>query len=244
MLKKRKLSYLYSTLFVSIFSVPALASVNAESCHPTANSNLPQYIVGYGSLISETSKRKTVPKAGDNLPVNLKGYKRGWFLKGIPTGFSATFLGVKADKNAQINAVVFHLPDPEEIKAFDIREAGYCRLLVEEENLEPLINKKLTKAQYWIYVPQEKQMALASEQFPIVQSYVDLFVSGCLELEKNYNLNDFAKNCIATTSDWSTHWENDRLYPRRPWAYEPKALDIDKLLAAEVKETFNTIKLE
>lgn len=243
MLNNRKMAHLYGVILTSIVSLPSLAA-SPDNCHPKPDLKLPQYVVGYGSLISETSKRKTVPEAGDNLPVTLKGYKRGWFLKGVPAGFSATFLGVDVDKNAKINAAVFELPHPEEIKAFDTREVGYCRILVNEEDISSLIDKKLPHAQYWIYIPEKEQIALPSEKFPIVQSYVDLFLSGCLELGKKYHLNDFAKNCILTTSDWSPHWENDRLYPRRPWAYEPKALEIDKLLSSEVKESFNSIILE
>jgi hypothetical protein len=215
-----------------------------KSCHPPINSAQLQYIVGYGSLISEDSKRKSAKNSGDNIPVYVSGYQRGWFLKGPAVKYSITFLGVKPAVNQRINGVVFNLSDSEEILAIDEREEGYCRQLVELNSIQPLKGEPLPHAQYWIYVPEPEQIALASKQYPIVQSYVDIFLSGCIQMEKKYQLNDYARQCVTTTSDWSAQWVNDRIHPRRPWAATPEAATIDKLLSEEVPDSFNSITIE
>src|SRR5687768_16078311 len=48
----------------------------AFDCHPEINPNLPQYIVGYGSLMDESSKKRTDPSTEESVPVLVKGYKR------------------------------------------------------------------------------------------------------------------------------------------------------------------------
>lgn len=220
------------------------AGEQPKNCHPSIDHSLSQYLIGYGSLISEKSKRYTDPQAGYNIPVKLTGYERGWFLKGLPTGFSATFLGVRIKKNVKMYAAAFGLTDPNKIKAFDERESGYCRFLVKEEAIQILTQDKLPKGQYWIFVPQAEQVAEASEKYPITQNYVDLFVSGCIYLEKKYKLQGFAIGCVKTTTNWSKHWVNDRIFPRRPWTYEQNAVVIDKILHDEVPAYFNGIKIE
>lgn len=213
-------------------------------CHPVIDSTKAQYIVGYGSLISEQSKRTTAANLGENLPVMVTGYQRGWFLKGAGNGFSGTFLGIKPAIKQQMNAVIFLLAKSHQLAGFDKREMGYCRYLVKAGAMKLLSQGGLPKGQYWIYVPQASQMAVVSKKFPIMQSYVDIVLSGCLQIEKKYQLKNYAKQCINMTSDWSPYWVNDRIYPRRPWSYSPDALAIDKLLSEEVGSYFKQITIE
>jgi len=102
----------------------------------------------------------------------------------------------------------------------------------------------LVEGQARIYTNQPATIAPPSVNFPIVQSYVDIFVSGCLEQEQRFGLEGFARECIATTHDWSPHWVNDRLYPRRPFIYQPKARQIDLLLSQQVPAFFAQVKLQ
>jgi len=234
-----RLIKVFITSFVISFHAQA-----GESCHPQINPSLPQYIVGYGSLISEDSKRKSVKNAGDNIPVNITGYRRGWFLKGPVAKYSSTFLGATPAANQRINGVVFNLPDINELFAIDRREKRYCRQLVGLNSIQSLVETPLPQAQYWIYIPETGQIALANKQYPIIQSYMDIFLSGCIQIEKKYQLNDYARQCITTTTDWSQHWVNDRIYPRRPWVSTPEATTIDKLLSEEVADFFNSITIE
>jgi hypothetical protein len=69
----------------------------------------------------------------------------------------------------------------------------------------------------------------------MVQSYVDICINGCLELEALYRRakeEAFTEEFIRTTSGWNAYWVNDRLYPRRPFIYAPNATAIDKALKA------------
>jgi hypothetical protein len=76
-----------SALFIILLSL-SLPSF-ALDCHPEINPNLPQYIVGYGSLIDDTSKKRTDPSAEESVPVLIKGYKRIWAGHGNLPGVNA-----------------------------------------------------------------------------------------------------------------------------------------------------------
>jgi hypothetical protein len=73
---------------------------------------------------------------------------------------------------------------------------------------------------------------------------VDIFVSGCLEQEQRFGLAAFSQQCLSTTTDWSEHWVNDRIYPRRPFAFQPKARQIDSLLSKQLPQYFSRIRIE
>ena len=75
-------------IFLTLWAIPSLA----KNCHPKINAKLPQYIIGYGSLIDEQSKTRTDPTAQESFPALIKGYKRSWAVYGNLPGFNATFL--------------------------------------------------------------------------------------------------------------------------------------------------------
>lgn len=211
--------------------------------HPVVNLSLPQYIVGYGSLMQSEAKKKTYPEAGPNIPVIVHGYQRGWFQKGAPIGFSATFLGVIRHKSSQFNGVIFNLP-PSALYLYDKREMGYYREELSLKQLRMLSQRTIPRGQFWIYVPMPEKIASPSARYPIVQSYVDIFLSGCLEIQRTYHLKNFAKSCVDTTHDWSSAWVNDRIFPRRPFVYQPDAMQIDQILSEKMPEIFKQIKIE
>ena len=78
-----------------------------------------------------------------------------------------------------------------------------------------------------------------SVEFPILQSYVDVCVSGCLEHGE-----EFAREFIRTTFLWSPYWLNERELARRPWLHQRQYVKIDALLREEVPEYFKHRKLE
>lgn len=228
-------------LLLTLFQ-PAFASNNCN-CHPPVNSHIPQYIIGYGSLIETTSKNATDRHSGENKPVWVEHYQRGWFSKGLSDGFSTTYLGVIKSKQARFNGTIFNLPSSS-FKLYDAREKYYCRVLVTPRDIHLLTGKKLPQGQFWIYAIKPEFLAPPSARYPIIESYVDIFLAGCLEIEEKYHLKNFAAACINTTSDWSVYWINDRIYPRRPMAYQPRALTIDALLQQQIPEFFQKIKIE
>ncbi len=224
--------------------VAGLASGGA-ACHAAPDAARPQYIVGYGSLMQDESRKRTSPQAGAAHPVDVQGFRRGWFARPPLVGFTTTFLGALPDPPNHLNAVIYQV-DLDEVAATDRREASYCRASVAIAAIKSL-DKAFAPApegQAWIYVNRPQGIAPPDARYPIVESYVDIFLSGCLEQEQRFGLTGFARDCLTTTSDWSTHWVNDRLYPRRPFVYQPRAIQIDDLLHATLPKYFSSIRIE
>lgn len=216
----------------------------AADCHPLPTPGTPQYIVGYGSLMQEESRLRTAPSAKQAWPVRIKGYRRAWIAQGSPVGFGTTYLGVKANAYSTLNAALFALESDAEVSNMDAREDGYCRMAVTDEQLTMLSGELTAVGEVWIYVNKPRRVAAPSARFPIVQSYVDIFVGGCLELERQYQLQGFAEECVGSTHGWSKFWMNDRIYPRRPFIYQPNAMAIDKLLQRKLPAQFKAIRIE
>ena len=74
---------------------------------------------------------------------------------------------------------------------------------------------------------------------PILQTYIDVCLSGCLEYGE-----EFAREFIRTTFLWSVYWLNERELARRPWLHQKQYVKIDALLREEVPEIFAHRKLE
>lgn len=234
----------FRVIFSSILLI--LCNLAIANCHPIPNFSLPQYLIGYGSLIQAQSKNETYPNTGPNIPVQVTGYERGWFARGKPMGFnaSATFLGIIPKSGTKFNGIIFNVPNTKMLMAFDQREMVYCRVAVAANQIKPLSSQKLPKGQYWIYLSQTDSIAKPNNQFPILQSYVDIFLSGCLEIQQQYQLPNYAKQCVLSTAGWAPFWVNDRIFPRRPWQYQPKAKQIDGLLMQQMPHIFQQIRIE
>ena len=236
---------LISLFCLTLLSIPnSHASGMVSHCHPLPNISKAQYIIAYGSLMETKSKNGTDSTSGKNRPVSVNNYQRGWFSRGDETGLSTTYLGVIKNLNAYFNGTIFPLATSASLKNYDKREKYYCRVSVPKKYIHTLDCSSLPEAEFWIYVIKPEFMANPSEKYPIVESYVDIFLSGCIEIEHKFHLKNFAADCVSTTSHWSTHWVNDRIYPRRPFAFEPNALEIDTLLKKRVPEAFLQIKIE
>ena len=216
-----------------------------SECNIPADSSRPQYIIGYGSLMQEESRKRTSPQARSPHPVEVKGYRRGWFARPQTVGFGMTFLGILPDRESHFNAVIYQI-DAAELIATDKREASYCRASVADSDIKLLESDFVPESnrQTWIYVSKPQTVAIPDSHYPIVQSYVDIFVSGCLEQEERFGLAEFSQQCLNTTTDWSEHWVNDRIYPRRPFVYQPKARQIDNLLSKQLQQYFSHIRIE
>ncbi len=212
-----------------------------KNCNQEPDPNQAQNIIGYGSLMQDESRLRTTPKAQIAYPVMVQGFRRGWYVKNEGKKLGATFLAVVQDSSQQLNAVVYGLSDVTELQATDRRERAYCRTAVTPNQLE-ILSGELPSGQFWIYTMSETK--IPNINFPLVQSYIDIFISGCLEQEERYKLVNFSQQCIKTTNNWSEYWVNDRLYPRRPSIYQPKAFQIDSLLEKNLPEYFNQIKIE
>jgi hypothetical protein len=250
--KQPFLTCILELILLAIFfdtASPIFAEESREdACHPKIDMTQSQYIIGYGSLMENNSRLRTTPNAGVGHPIIVKGYQRGWFAQTpATTPFGTTALGVIRDEKGSFNAVVYQTSGAKEVLETDKRETFYCRRSVKSSEFE-LLKKDLPvpNGQIWIYAIalDSKTIQPPSDRNPIIQSYVDIFLSGCLEQAQNYELKDFADQCIQTTTNWSSNWLNDRIYPRRPFIYQPKAFQIDRLLDKNVPEYFRKIRIE
>lgn len=227
-------------------TAPAKVPLYEQQCHPSVDPQKPQYTVGYGSLMEDASRRRTAPNTGEALPVLVTGFERSFNARGSEIGFSTTYLGVTAVADASMIAAVYRVFNAEDIIATDAREEQYCRVGVQSGKMQMLDGSSVQEhGQYWIYVNKPEAVMPATERFPLVQSYVDIFLTGCQQLGRRANVfqGDLMRECILTTKGWSQHWVNDRIFPRRPFFHQPNAGAIDRVLQQNVTE-FKHIKIE
>jgi cation transport regulator ChaC len=210
------------------------------------------FIFGYGSLIEDESRQRTTPSARDAWPAKVEGIRRGWWARGAASGLTTTYLGAIADPKANCNGVIYKV-SAEELAATDKREsAGYQRCRIETDKITWLDGRTTPlEGVVWAYINRlsKDQIGdnLATPQFPIVQSYVDICIHGCLEVEGRYpTAAGFTQDFIATTEEWNQYWINDRVYPRRPFIFQPAADDIDKALqtAPRTAKLFYEVEIE
>ena len=228
-------NFVVITVLLSPLLLPQATGAEVDPCRPAIAPQQTQYILGYGSLLQTASRQRTLPSSDAGLPVLLSGFERGWFIRG--SSYSpTTYLGAIENPEGNLNAAIYRLSIPEEMQDSDLRESGYCRKRVKPEQLLRLDQDPLPEGEIWIYAAPPDRVQTPNSDYPIVQSYVDLFLGGCLELQKQFALADFAEQCVSTTSGWSAHWVNDRIYPRRPFIYEPQSFSIDQILMKKIPE--------
>jgi cation transport regulator ChaC len=196
------------------------------------------YVFGYGSLLERASRTRTNPDAIGAWPARVQGFKRGWFhqFKDF-VGSTCTFLGAVEAKSQTINGVIYPVADLQSTKD---RETGYTATRLKDDQIEMLDGGgdwNVGTAAVYIFLSNKESISKTKEptaEIPMVQSYVDICINGCLELEALYRKvkGSFTKEFIVSTSGWNGFWVNDRLYPRRPFIYTPNASAIDKALQA------------
>ncbi len=224
------------------------------SCQAQEGTNNVHYIFGYGSLIDTESRRRTTPDAGDPVPVVVRGVERGWWIPGNPVSFSTTFLAIRVvdDTDTVCNGVVYSLTDAE-LEETDAREGIYERVAIDYSDIDLLVDPdfdstELASANVWAYVlPADSTVRQPDARYPIVQSYIDMCLTGCLDIEADFPAAaaaDFSRMFIQTTKDWSSFWVNDRLYPRRAFIFVPKAFRIDSLLSEELEELYKGVQIQ
>jgi hypothetical protein len=195
-----------------------------------------QFIFGYGSLIDAHSRKATLGVSTAAIPVRVSaafGHVRAWNDR-APSGFTA--LGLRkpgpGEKARTINGVLYPA-DGDDMAKFDAREDGYARVELPRALIEAVSWQRVPETgRIWVYIPTRKGqppgdgLLKPDGGFPLLQSYIDLVLEGCLEYGP-----EFARELIDTTADWSQFWLNDRELARRPWVLDSKSAVIDDLLA-------------
>ncbi|MBC8237311.1 MAG: gamma-glutamylcyclotransferase [Helicobacteraceae bacterium] len=202
------------------------------------------YIIGYGSLLNRSSLNRTLPQVKKIEPIYLNQYCRYWHAnENITPTFSSTFLGVSKSEHSRINCIIFEIEESF-LPVIDKREFLYHREQVNLNDIEFTSNQFEinTDDNIWIYITDKP--SLASKEFPIIQSYVDVCLSGAMQLEEEFNLENFAIDFIKTTKQWSPSWVNDRIFPRAPHIHQPDAYRIDIMLSENINQYFSKIIIE
>jgi hypothetical protein len=199
------------------------------------------YIFGYGSLIERASRISTAPHAQVAFPVSVKGIQRGWFdqMPDAHPGLTPTYLGAVEDAEASTNGVVYAVTEAE-LAAYIERETGYVATEIEPDRFTFYDGRRAAPDARFHYFATKDPKA-PNEEHPIVQSYVDIVMTGAMQQEANYPLAQeagFVEDLVTGTSDWSPHWVNDRVFPYRPFISIPKAYDIDGVLTAHFPDFY------
>jgi hypothetical protein len=105
-------------------------------------------------------------------------------------------------KGRIFNGVIIGPLSIEQIAEIDKREVDYSR----EKMREDQIVEFGIKGNIWVYTPQKECIRYPTVEVPILQSYVDVIIKGCLERGGK----EFAKDFIRTTYGWENIWINDR----------------------------------
>ena len=208
------------------------------------------YIFGFGSIMNRgTHGENFLPGVAVLLSKEF-GYERQWNFRSS-TGFTA--LGVSKvssgnDATLDVNGVLFRVTQSM-IPVFDRREVGYEKVRIPLKYLEFVVsgnNKNIDSSsslwykelgpddRLWIYVPLASHKKMADENHPLLQSYVDTVLQGCLE----WGGEAMAEKFIQTTGGWSTYFLNDTPSSRRPWLYRKDYSTIDRLLQKYASKTY------
>ena len=205
-----------------------------------------RYIFGYGSLIDRQSRTATWPSAQIASPAVVRGIARGWFDQTDVPSWSPTYLGGVADDGAECNGVIFRVT-PAEFDSYTQRETGYKPTEIDPSQITTL-DGSLAAPDGDIGYFANTRKDFPSAARPIVQSYVDVCLDGCLEIEATYpraKRANFAERFVRTTSNWGPPWINDRIHPWRPFVYVPRGWAIDALIRKVLgQEMFAQITLK
>ena len=186
-----------------------------------------EYIFVYGSLISKGSEG--LPGIS-NIPVTVSGLRRGWFTA-VPED-ATTGLGAIVDETRSCNGVLIKATD-EYLLTTDDREIqhGYTRVKLPRGCASPWYTHAMNASDIWVYLTNTP--VAPTQQCPITQSYLDVVVTGCLEIGK-----DFAVEFVLTTDGWDNYWVNDRDKPRYRRHMSADAERIDTLLSTVIPIQF------
>ncbi len=203
-----------------------------------------KYIFGYGSLLSSASRFQTLQEEVKAIPLTLFGYKRSWNTRASQLGGGITFLGLEPVENSFCNGIVFPV-DEEQFVRLAKREAGYQQVELPIEAFQwadPSNSLDIKTVTTFCFVSENRP----DNEHPIVQSYLDLCLEGCIELENDFDCikeGQATEDFIKLTDGWSRYWINDRIHARRPWVHTPLAGQIDRAIRQHLPDLLEHIQI-
>ena len=198
-------------------------------------------LFAYGSLINRESRGRSF-RAPDGRPARLRGVRQSWSLP-VP-GEAVTGLGLAVAEDGHCNGVLLEISDTELQKA-DQREipAGYQRHAADWSHVaqgqdDRRIESSWRQRPLWVY--RSVKSHEATTERPIIQSYLDVVLTGCLEIGV-----EFAREFVTTTDGWDAPWIDDRGSPRylRPHHDPDRQVASDALLQELVPEALKNRRL-
>ncbi len=168
------------------------------------------FFFGYGSLVNTKThlyKRAT--------PACAKGWRREW--RWVP-GRELAFLTAIPDSSCEIEGLIAEVPN-QDWAALDEREEFYERLNANDCTDHP-VNEPLDIA---IYAIPPASSTIASDDHPIILSYLDVVLQGYLEV---YGVEGGLKFFESTTG-WDAPVINDRAAPLYPRSQKLSAEETD-----------------
>lgn len=159
------------------------------------------YIFGYGSLMNSASRQLT-GQTSPAIPATAHGFTRYWG----KVDDSYVLSPLVVDKGqGEVNGVLLEVSDSG-LEEFDLRERGYQRVLIEPQQLDVALSLSASD-QVWVYIKDNPEPPCSLS--PIMQTYVDTVLAGCLEISDH-----FAKQFVKHTIGWHFPLENDRHQPK------------------------------
>ena len=168
------------------------------------------YLFGYGSLINNCSRMKTIKNLnGHPIPVVVTGFERSWSYKCPRKDYTAVSVSRKIDSTT--NGVLIPVTECD-LFCLDDRELDYARGKVELDSIQ-ILDKTILNPNDLVFVYETHNMMFQnysttslnktfaphspSPLYPIPQSYLDCILSGCLQYGS-----DFARIFLTTTKGW------------------------------------------
>ena len=146
-------------------------------------------------------KRKLDSPSTVKLPVMVENYERGWIARSKPDGVKITRLAVTPAEGKWFNGIVLSV-SAGTIKNMDRKEPQFCRVAVSRDNLSSMTSQPVPeKGQFWIYQVKPKQLNKPAASYPILQSQVDEFLTGCIEQGERFQLKDFLNSVSRQQKD-------------------------------------------
>lgn len=189
-------------------------------------------VLGYGSLLSKSSRERYSNIFTEGVPVTVAGFERAWVTRSVQE--RQTYVGALAHFQSKLNAqLIPTLINP----ALQEREKDYRFVEVSPNHLDfhlhagsdnTSLEQLLSQFTFWIC--ETLACEPANEAFPVHQTYIDTCIAGCIE----HGGEQEAARFIAQTSLWEHPRVNDRAkpqYPRPAVVSSEIAAKIDKLLA-------------
>ena len=186
-------------------SISSLANLKSSQTMKTQH-----YLFGYGSLINQKSRQRTIPRSISAIPARVSGFVRSWSYRCPKRQYTAVSVTRLSNLNELVNGVLVPL-EIEDLKILDSREKNYARGIVPASQIYTEFNLP-ANAVVWIYENHtqlavnhstssldfnEKETHSPSPSCPIPQSYLDCIMVGCLNIGQ-----EFAQEFIKLTKGW------------------------------------------